>query len=212
MPQILKSSNLGSIITALSEQSNTIVEIGTFDGLGSTLCVLEAIKLRLNDNKVKFQTIELDSEMYQISLNNLREYLQYDYFKILNGAVTHNHLVIDEFSACFNDLDQLSRDHYYLWHKREVDQLKHARLIKNLLPNTIDLLILDGSEYTTYYEWQELKDRTNLFVLDDTNILKCKRIRSEMISDPNYQMIYDDPNDRNGYSVFSRRVKLVSHS
>ena len=54
-------------------------------------------------------------------------------------------------------------------------------------------------------EYIKLKDRSKIIVLDDTNILKCKRIRLELMNDNNFIMIGDNQDDRNGYSVFEKR-------
>jgi hypothetical protein len=65
-------------------------------------------------------------------------------------------------------------------------------------------LILDGGEYTTYPEYHKLKDRTNTIVLDDVNILKCKKIREELLSDSNFKLLNENLEERNGFSIFQR--------
>ena len=65
------------------------------------------------------------------------------------------------------------------------------------------MLILDGGEYSTYPEFKKLKDRTTIFVLDDTNTLKCMRIRQELLTEK-YQIIYDNLQERNGCSIFRK--------
>ena len=68
-----------------------------------------------------------------------------------------------------------------LRHKLSQHYLEHLKNSKNVieeLPQIIDLLVLDGGEYTTYPEYKKLKDRSNIIALDDTAILKCGMARN----------------------------------
>jgi hypothetical protein len=94
-----------------------------------------------------------------------------------------------------------SDPHAALWYKKDLELLKEAENVLYLLPEKIDLLILDGGEYTTYPEWVLLKNRTKYFILDDTNILKCAKIRQEILNNINCTIIKDVTNDRNGYLI-----------
>jgi hypothetical protein len=69
------------------------------------------------------------------------------------------------------------------------------------IPKQIDLLILDGGEFSTYAEWVTLKDRSKIIMLDDTNVLKCKQIVSESSTSPDYQLLTKS-DERNGFHVF----------
>ena len=74
-----------------------------------------------------------------------------------------------------------------------------------MIPAIIDFLILDGGEYSTYLEWNLLKERFIYCVLDDTVTLKCNKIIEEVLSQPNkYEIIDDNTQERNGYLVFKR--------
>jgi len=41
-------------------------------------------------------------------------------------------------------------------------------------------------------------------VLDDVNILKCKKIREELLSDSNFKLLNENLEERNGFSIFQR--------
>ena len=69
------------------------------------------------------------------------------------------------------------------------------------LPETIDLLVLDGGEYTTYPEFVALRDRTRIFALDDTAILKCSRVRKELL-ESGVTVYKEDLKDRNGWGIY----------
>lgn len=208
--QINLGTNLGDHIFRLAQRPDiqTIVEIGTWNGLGSTLCVIEAIKD--NRNKVLI-SIEAYKDMYQIAKNNLGVFKRSmgDRLKLLNGTIITpedlNWIDIQQITAEVNQgiaPSEIHVEHFKLWLHRDIETISSADNILHLMPKKIDMLILDGGEYSTYPEWLKLKDRTKIFVLDDTRLLKCKRIRQEMLDSKKYKVIVDSISDRNGYAIF----------
>ncbi len=57
-----------------------------------------------------------------------------------------------------------------------------------------------GGEFTTYYEFQILKNRCTILMLDDINVDKCKLIVKEIESDPSWKIIKKE-NTRNGFLI-----------
>lgn len=197
--QILNNDLLGQIIYNLTkrEDINTIFEIGTWYGLGSTKCVIDGIiDSKVNKN---FISIELYTEMFEIAKKNLESYL--DYVKLLCSTIINYD---DIFWFNFEDLDQTQ----YLrqWYDDDTIRIKSAENLLTQVQDKIDLLILDGGEFSTYPEWLKLKNRSRIIVLDDTNVLKCKKIREELLSDSEYKVLFDEPFNRNGFSVFERVI------
>ncbi len=190
----------GDLLFQLSkrEDVNSIVEIGTWTGLGSTMCLIQGI---INSGKKKeFISLELYPEMHWLSIENLFKYLEY--VKIINGKIIEYD---DVFWFDHNKLIKSNDLHAKLFYKKDMDYVKKIKNVLDSIPKHIDLLVLDGGEYTTYPEWQKLKDRVKIVVLDDTNILKCSRIRNEIISSNQYDIIYDNLYNRNGFSVFEKK-------
>lgn len=202
--QINLNTNLGKIIYDLVSKNNfnTVVDIGTWNGLGTTYCVLKALEDSNNTN-TKLITIELYKEMFEAAKINLANYLSNPNFKMLLGRIV-------EFEEVYwfyhkKETANFTDPHAQLWYYTDMKLLIESTNVLSEIPDKIDLLILDGGEYTTYLEWQILKDRVNLFVLDDTNILKCAKIKKEILSDNKYKILYDVTNERNGYLI-GRRI------
>jgi hypothetical protein len=63
-----------------------------------------------------------------------------------------------------------------------------------------DILLLDGGEFTTYFEFQLLKNRCKILMLDDINVAKCTLIVKEIEQDPSWKIIKKE-NVRNGYLI-----------
>ena len=62
-----------------------------------------------------------------------------------------------------------------------------------------------GGEFTTWHEFQKIKNRVKYLLLDDTNTNKCAKIVEEIKDDPDTWKILEHVTDaRNG-------VMLVQH-
>lgn len=199
--QINLESQLGKIIydLILNENFTNIVDIGTWNGAGTTTCIMKAIENK-RCKTTNVYTVELYEEMINVAQKNLQYYIDNFNLQILHGSIAEPEEIYQWFDH--SSIDFLNDPHARLWYHKDMELLKLAKNVTKFLPNDIDLLILDGGEYSTYPEWNKLKDRTHFFVLDDTNILKCSKIKSEVIADSNkYTILYNEPNDRNGYLV-----------
>jgi len=200
----------GNIIYEISKRVDVdcIVEIGTWNGMGSTQCVIKGIE---DSEKHKhFISIELYRDMYEEAKSNLLE--KSTIVNLLNGTIIEPsdldwfaESIIEEVLSSQKDLYGISYIHTALWYEKDIENIKSAPNIISSIPEKIDFLILDGGEYTSYPEWKRLKDRTRIVCLDDSNIFKCSKIRSEIIDSGDYETIYDDLSDRNGFSVFEKR-------
>jgi hypothetical protein len=73
------------------------------------------------------------------------------------------------------------------------------------IPPVFDVLLLDGGEFTTYYEFQLLKNRCKILMLDDVNVDKCAKIVEEIRTDHCWRVLKHS-NVRNGYLI-AERVK-----
>lgn len=77
----------------------------------------------------------------------------------------------------------------------------------DMVPDRIDLLILDGGEFSTFAEFKTLESRINNWVLlDDIQTRKCKRLFAELSNSVQYSLV-GTSSERNGTAVF-RKVYL----
>lgn len=198
--QINLNTNLGQIIynLVLYNRFKNIVDIGTWNGLGTTTCILKALETK-KQYDTNIYTIELYPDMIQAASVNLNCFLDKFHLYILHGRIVD----INDVNSWFDhsSIDLKNDDHAKLWYHKDMELIQKTPNIISKIPDKIDLLVLDGGEYSTYPEWNLLKDRTRFFVLDDTNILKCKKIKEEILNNNKYTIIHDVTNDRNGYLV-----------
>ena len=201
--QINIDESAGKLIhdISLCENIKNILEIGTWNGMGSTQCIIKALKKR--NQAVNFTSIELYPEMYKQAVSNLKDDLRY--VNILNGSI------VSEADLGWFDVSQInfSQDlHAQLYYHKDIEYIKTSKNVLQEVQDEIDFLILDGGEYSTYPEWQKLRNKTSIVFLDDTNILKCSRIRSEIIHSNDYFTIKDQSNERNGYAAFIKKDQI----
>lgn len=195
--QIVPGSEAGNLIceTSMRGDIKNIVEIGTWNGLGSTACVLSALKRRGYD--AAFTTIELYPDQYRKAVANIGVLPN---VTVLNGTIVS----LDDMAWLSGLTVERESLHAKLYFDSDMELLRTQQNVLDQLPRNIDFLILDGGEYSTYPEWVKLKDRTRIVFLDDTHTLKTKRIRAELLRDSGWVCVKDDRHSRNGFALFER--------
>lgn len=169
---------------------NTIVEIGTWNGLGSTLCVLNTMK-----ENCEFFSLESNKKFYDIASNNLEQHKEK--LKLTYGSlITHDELKDFSLSLVLNAEQKL-------WLEEDLSNLKNTKIVLEELPETIDLLVLDGGEFSSFLEWEKLKLRTKVVALDDCNVLKNSKVVNELEKDKNYVKVCST-DEGHGFVIFKK--------
>ena len=192
--QIQLDSKFGNFLYNIckDEQILTVVEIGTMYGTGSTYCLIQGL-LHSNKKDVKFLSLECNIEIYNKAIQNWKNILP-TWANLLFGRI------IDINQLDNNDLQGPEKD----WFITDVNNLSNCPYILEKLPKNIDLLFLDGGEFSTYSEFLTLKDRTKYFVLDDSGVRKGLNIKKYIYNNPTeFEVIFDN-SDRNG-TFFAKR-------
>ena len=170
-------------ITKLPDVLN-IVEVGTWNGLGTTRCVLQGIHESGKTN-YNFYSFECNPEMYNQAVENNKN-IDPNRVNLIYGKIADETLLDSWF-----DLTGLTSEQRG-WFEQDKEWMKNVPNVVDRLPEHIDFLILDGGEFSTYLEWQTLRNRCKYVALDDTTQLKCKKVRDEILTDKNYRIIEDD--------------------
>lgn len=200
--QINRNSFLGNLIYKYSSRTdiNNIVDIGTWNGYGSTKCIIDA--LIDNHKNHKFISIEANKKQFLQAQYNLSKYSQYVNL-VYGSLVGVNDIIniknIDESHKFFQ---KYSKSLQLQWRQQTLIEVSEAPDATSTLPESIDLLILDGGEYTTYAEFLKLKDKTRIFVLDDTETFKNAYTKQHILDNSNlFNVLHNNPNERYGILV-----------
>lgn len=198
--QINVDSTLGQYLYnyASDEKYTTYLEIGTWNGLGSTKCFIEGFKQRKSN--FLFYSLECNTEKH----NYAKNLYNIENIHILNEVILNT--MPSDIYEVFPEIKE--NEVYAYWNSIDFQNMKEKPLFldRKDIPNHFDVLFLDGGEFTTWYEYQKLKDRCNIIIImDDTNVSKCKKIVNELKNDTENWTLIHESNERNGYALFERK-------
>jgi hypothetical protein len=175
----------------------TFLEIGTWNGLGSTKAFSDGFKNR-NDDYI-FYSLECN---FDKCMDAIQLYSHNDKIHILNEVIWNEEPsdFYEIFPQCLTDAK------YKHWNEIDIINMKKCNLFLNRpnIPDMFDVLLLDGGEFTTYYEFQILKNRCKVIMLDDTNADKCKLIVNEIKNDSSWKIIKQN-DTRNGFLIAEKK-------
>jgi hypothetical protein len=206
--QINRGTTTGEFIynLCLKEEVQTVVEIGTWNGMGSTKCIADALLQRFDNSKLI--SLETNKKMYNLAKTYWEQKLlscnsfMKEKICLINGRIIEKEelLSLEELRGYSNYILD-----WETWHKEDVFNIELCENVLNTLPLEIDLLLLDGGEFSTFSEFNKLKDRTKYILCDDTRTAKCSKVVEELKKDANFQIIFDNQTDnRNGFTAFKK--------
>ena len=191
-------------------KNKTFLEIGTWNGLGSTKVFAESLESRNSD--YIFYSLECNTDKSEMAA---MLYPEYKNIHILNEVL---------FNKKPLNFDEIYPDYFYIfnhlgmsrklkinnhWNKIDFENMANCKLFldRDNLPDIFDVVLLDGGVYTTYFDYQILKNKCNYLLLDDTGIAKNSKI-VEIIKDnfTYWDILEEDLSSRNGHLVCKRIV------
>lgn len=175
--------------------NTTFLEIGTWNGLGSTKVFTDELVLRLDD--YTFYSLECNNDKCDFARGL---YVNLDKVFILNEVLFNEEPenLYDVFPQCQTD------EMYKKWFTIDMENMKKCDsfLKRDDLPEIFDVILLDGGEFTTHFDYQLIKDRCKYLLLDDINVAKCTKIVEEIKSQPEkWEIIEENKTERNGFIV-----------
>jgi hypothetical protein len=195
--QIKYVSAMGQVIAQYAQDTRfkTYLEIGTWNGGGSTYCFAKGFESRKED--FYFLTLEINKQLFQEAKE---KYKNIPYVRLIYGSiisikdVSNTNIILEMF-------DNLNME----WLRNDLENLANVSHIKfdNVSP---DVVLLDGSEYLTYFEFIKLRDTTKTFILDDINTEKCKKIIKELDASSEWTMKHKVTTERNGWAVYEKMI------
>ena len=190
--QINRGSKFGEIIYSYASnlQYKKFLEIGTWNGQGSTRCFIDALLNR--DDDYLFVSIEAAENFYQQAYEFNKSVLS-DKIKILHGRI------VEEEELIHRDIS----DHRKDWLAGDINNYKKCKNIWDNIEDYYDVVLLDGGEFSTFSEFTKLKDKTKVFLLDDIREIKNTDVVAYLITSPDWEEVLS-ANERNGFSVFKK--------
>ena len=202
-PETESGKLLMDCIRENAEALQTVLEIGTWNGLGSTTCILQALQGR----QTRFISLEINREKQVRAQVNVVDLLQPN-TELVWGSVLRSGEIVDV-EALFPELNA----HSVLqeWHSIDMANVTQAPYVYDQLPTEIDFILFDGGEFTTFFEFEKLFPHCNRFIaLDDIHTSKCKWIYEFLKGNPAWKGV-GYTGERNGFAIF-QRISMDSFS
>jgi hypothetical protein len=189
--QVLGHDSLAMWLRAIASDPDVsnIVEIGAWEGKGSTRVFAETASRRLD--KKSMNIVSLESSR-QRALRAQKRNKKFGVVQIIWGSI-----------VTAQDLDHkgLSANEI-VWINEDINALENCPLVLDSLPNFIDALFLDGGEFSTRAEYDKLFDRvTKWIILDDTCTRKSASIAGDIRAGKTPFAVVVDSQQRNGFMV-----------
>lgn len=205
--QINMESNLGKLLFlyGADRRFKVYVDIGIWNGQGSTVCIMNGILQRSSEDRygVKLYALENNVERYKEAEAFWEQYPEaHPYLRLLYGRITDIPMKpIREYYK-----EPLFRPHMEEWYNGEREQYDKSENVLGRIRELIDVVVLDGGEFTTDGDFKEMLRRKTiqLFVLDDTNMIKCHKIVRFLERREGWLRVHGDEKDRNGYMIYQR--------
>jgi hypothetical protein len=191
-----------SIITDYSYSRN--IEIGSWDGEGSTLCFVTGMKVIESDQK-RLDCIEIVPEKFEVLTSRYRDI---PWVKPFRGSSVPYDLVSKmDFSSIwdspYNKLETDAHEVVKSWFKRDLETIRSAASFN--YGDHYDCALIDGGEFTGYEEFKLLREKTSCLILDDVHkAYKCNQAYHELSQDTNWRLIAENPDCRHGYAAFQK--------
>jgi hypothetical protein len=200
-----ETTELGKQIYSIMKDNDgpkTWVEVGTWNGRGTTLCLLGGLSHRENKEGVKIVSYEADPFFYTVAKKNLELNQFYDnFFLLYNGRLPCDLPFINE--TDIPDAEKHESSHYHLYFEREKQIYKVTNQIQP--PFSPEAAILDGGEYAGYFDWLSLdKSKLQYIFLDDINVFKNKTVNKELEDSSEWTLFAGSKEEGNGWAIFKR--------
>lgn len=184
----------------------TVLEIGSFDGLGSTQVFIEALRHAADPRLV---CLEANPTRYRQLLVNTTPH---PWVKcVCQSSVSLVSLTPRDF-----DRDVWESPHNALRYPREMvrgwwhetqRQLACVRVgYLETLAESFDVALVDGDEFCGYDDYRLVAGRVRCLMLDDVfHAYKCRRAQSELLEDPAWRLEWASAEVRNGAAIWIRQ-------
>jgi hypothetical protein len=200
--QITMHTKSGKEIHRILHEDNTIkriVEIGTWNGRGSTMCIIHGIQ---GQNVESFQSIECNRDKHIAAVEFLEPQIDDNTVLIWGSIIDTKYVGSEAYRANFPELAKSER--LTGWFDIDLKNCEAAPNVLKDIPEQIDFLLLDGGEYTTLSEFEILLPRcVGYIALDDTFMDKSREARRRLTESFEWHEVVS-LDCRNGFSIFKR--------
>jgi len=207
MGEINSTDRFGNTIIDVVQKYNLrkVLEIGSWDGTGSTQCFIQGMSGLRDPN---LTCIEVITDRYNQLVKNTKPY---PWVKCVNQTtISLKSLIDNDFETLWNGpYNHIKSEKHTVndWFKQDIEEItKYDHGFLETDKEIYDGILIDGGEFFGYSEFLLVKDRCRVLFLDDYyNAFKTRRVVEELSKDNNWMCIAGDRYTRNGFAVFVKK-------
>jgi hypothetical protein len=209
-PEVLDTPLFASIrkIVSSDDSIRRILEIGASSGDGST----EAFVAGVGQRDCSIYTFEISKPRFDRLKQRYKNCPQLRPFNESSVAIDDfpSPTEVEQFfQHTKTNLNRTRLEQVQKWLAEDIDYIRAHRIPQNGIARlkatagikTFDCVLIDGSEFTGRKEF-ELVYGSKYIMLDDINAFKNHANHHRLLADPGYELIEQDFDCRNGYSIF----------
>lgn len=170
------------------------LEIGTWNGRGSTCCLYDGFIKRSDSPSLQSYEIHGVRAAEARALWTNAESIQVIHGRVLPDSQCPTYREVKtRFPALTED-----------WHSEDIRNFWSCPYVA---PNDPEVVLLDGAEYLTQFEFERVfRDMPGIrvFLLDDTHTAKTPLIYSYLLEHPEWRRVAYSDVERHGWAVFER--------
>jgi hypothetical protein len=206
MAEITLQDSFGKNIhdTILKYNLTNNLEIGSWDGTGSTKCFIEAMKTF--QDKQLF-CLEISKDRFSSLIQNTSMYSWIHCYNTTSVTTQEMESFDTLWSSPFNKLS-FSREEVLRWYTENISEMNEHPIsyFSQYKNRKYDGVLIDGSEFTGYSEFEYIRDKARVIFLDDCcKAMKTTRCLHELESSQEWECIFIDRNLRHGAATFIRK-------
>lgn len=212
MAEITFGSKFGRdlFLTVRLLRLQSVLEIGSFDGDGSTQVFIRALQPFA---RKKLVCLELRDDRFGNLQHNTasHDWVEPMHASTVSWEAFTNRDFDRDVWPHYQSGDLELHDRVKGWWEDDVRIIRQSTQPGYLESNTdyFDGVFIDGGEFSGYDEFRLLRGRTHCFMLDDAfKVFKTRKVYQELAADPAWRLIRQNKNDRNGTAIFCRADKL----
>lgn len=204
MPEITLADEFGRAIanTVRVCGVRTVVEIGSWDGTGSTTVLMHALD-SVPGHHLTCVEANPDRHAALVRLTSSRSWVTTVCSRSVSTASVTPAQFTDVWQSPHNRLrHRYSEDQVREWWN---DQPLGKGYLDGLTDETWDAALIDGCEFSGWDDYRLLRDRVCVLMLDDVfHAYKCAQAHDDLRSRPEWSCIWSSAFVRNGASIWAR--------
>lgn len=197
MGQITLETEFGKELRTLAANPKykVFVEVGTWDGQGSTKCLVEGLKDR--DDGAGLYSFEANRDWWRVASSYWKDQ-EVTPLRVIWGRLAERMMTDTE--VCQHPLYEKVKEHFALHYTQDERDFKSAPLVRM---RACDVAILDGGEFCGEWDWKALEPLAPRVVcLDDIKVMKNAEVFRKLVAEGWLPVWVSD--ERNGAAILER--------